>query len=184
MQYCHKESPWLFSCIHLKGVNPVWVLLLERIFIAFLCFTISHYFGYVMCFMEQTEFVLRSTVKKMITLWTLSIVMKRKLWRKSPWVQITGSEKGFPFNMRNRLNNWLNLKDSSLHCLNTDLIVCQFNFEEHQLVQAKLIVKREKKDNTPLSLSLAFLYFSPEPCALRFVAPNRLHGSEHRSMSE
>lgn len=30
----------------------------------FLCFTIGHYFGRVMCFMKQTEFVLRSTVKK------------------------------------------------------------------------------------------------------------------------
>lgn len=57
-------------------------------------------------------------------------------------------------------------------------------------MEAKLIVKRETKDDTPLSVSVslslspAFLHYSPELFALRFVAPNRLHGSEHPSMSD
>lgn len=78
------------------------------------------------------------------------------------------------------MNNWLNLKGCSLHCRSTDLIVCQFSFEEDQLVQAKLIIKREREKKA----SLAFLHYSPELCALRFVAPNRLRGSEHPSVSD
>lgn len=44
------------------------------------------------------------------------------------------------------MNNWIHLKESRLYCLNKDLIVCQFNFEEDQLVQTDLIVKREGEE--------------------------------------
>lgn len=61
-------------------------------------------------------------------------------------MKITGSKKGFSFNTWNRMNNWIHLKDSRLYCLKKDIIVCQFNFEEDQLVQTDLIVKRQGEE--------------------------------------
>lgn len=80
------------------------------------------------------------------------------------------------------MHNWLNLKDSGLHFLHTDLMACQFNFREDQLVKPKLIVWRVEKDNA--SFSLAIFHYTPVLCALTLQAPDRLHGSEHPSMSE
>lgn len=52
-------------------------------------------------------------------------------------MQIENNWNKISFSMQNWMQNWLNLKDFYLQCLNADLIACQFNFKEDQLVQAK-----------------------------------------------